>query len=110
MYILAALVTSTLLYMLLVTAGPRVLRQQARTFSLLTGLMLLVGLVLFNFASSLIGIDLGPGRAVSYNIPDDYLALGSGGVFILMLYAFVCASPLIAAGLLQLSSRRRVDG
>jgi hypothetical protein len=97
MYILFALLMSALFYGLLVAILPRMLGYRPPYFTLLSSLFLAGGLLAFNLTSGLVGIDLGPARAVTYSIPGDYMAKGGAGLGVLTIYALTCASPVAAA-------------
>lgn len=101
MYVLFAVVSSLLVYallLLLLRRGGQTTVHAGRV-AVLSVLVLAAGLVVFNFASRAAGIDLGPFRPVSYNIPGDYLALGPLGILALVPYALACLSPALALAL-----------
>lgn len=96
MYILFAALCSLLVYTILLLALPTVRRSAVQRGIAVGSLVaLLAGLAIFNLASRLVGIDLGPFQAVSYNIPDDYLASGAIGLLALVPYALACLSPAL---------------
>ena len=106
MYVLFAILVSLLLYAV-VLLSPRLAHRstvQSRGVALGSFITIAAGLILFNLSSRAVGIDLGPFRAVSYSIPDDYLARGALGVLALIPYALASLSPALV---LALVGRRR---
>lgn len=103
MYVLFAVLTSVVLYSALVMALRLVQRgpDRPRAVALGTLAVLAVALVAFNIASRAAGIDIGPGRAVSYSIPSDYLNKGMLGTLALAIYFIACSSPAFAFALLR---------
>ncbi len=98
MYILFAILTSLLTYGLLVTMLHLIRPVVGRLRHLALGslLLLITALVVFRITSWAVGIDLGPGHTVSYDIPGDYLAKGVTGLLALIPYTLACLSPILA--------------
>jgi len=110
MYVLFALLIGLLVYALAAIALHRTVRRVGSLIlmSALSGVAFLALLVAFNKLSAAIGVDLGPGHAVSYSIPEDYLARGLAGVAVLLVYALALLAPAIALALtLQRRDRSR---
>lgn len=105
-YVLFAILVSLLLYAVVLLTLRLAHRStvQSRGVALGSLITVVAGLVLFNLSSRAVGIDLGPLRAVSYSIPDDYLARSAQGVLALIPYALACLSPALVLALL---GRRR---
>ncbi|TAK31358.1 MAG: hypothetical protein EPO21_17845 [Chloroflexota bacterium] len=99
MYILSILLMALIVYALIVVLL-RLFRRQARLALMSTASFaaFVVLLAAFNGLSLVIGIDLGPGHAVSYSIPDDYTARGTLGIITLAVAALASLSPVFGLG------------
>jgi len=100
MYILFILLLALIVYALTLVVLRLIRHRASLTLMSATSLAAFaVLLVAFNRLSLAIGIDLGPGHAVPYSIPQDYVVRGTAGLLALAVYALAGLAPIFGLGI-----------